>query len=118
MSNYVTKVDLKDETGVDTSDFAKKTDLANLKSAEDKLDVDKFKNVPRDLNSLKTKVDKLDIRKLETTPFDLSKLSNIVKNDVVKKTEYDELVNQVNAFHTTDTSNLVKKTTITQNYSS
>ena len=44
------------------------------------------------LSNLKSKVDKLDIRKLEITPADLSKLSNVVKNDVVKKTEYNELV--------------------------
>ena len=36
---------------------------------------------------MKTKVGKLDIGKLETTPIDLSKLSNVVKNDVVEKTE-------------------------------
>ena len=31
-SNYATKADLKNATGVDTSKFAKKLDLANLKS--------------------------------------------------------------------------------------
>ena len=40
----------------------------------------------------KSKVEKLDIRKLETTPADLSKLSNVVKKNVVKKTEYNEFV--------------------------
>ena len=68
----------------------KKTDLANLKS-DDKLDIDKLKNVPSNLSNLKSKVDKLDIGKLESTAVDLSKLSNVVKNDVVKKTEFDEL---------------------------
>ena len=63
-------------------DFAKKTDLAHLKSDVDKLDIDKLKNVPSGLNSLKSKVDKLDFGKLETTPLDLSKLSKVVKNDV------------------------------------
>ena len=58
---------------------------------------------------MKSKVGKLDIGKLETTPVDLSKLSNEVKNDVVKKTVYDELVKKINAVQTTDTSNLVKK---------
>ena len=56
------------------------------------MDIDKLKNVPSNLSSLKSKVDKLDIGKLETTPVDLSKLSNIVKNDVVKRTEYNKLV--------------------------
>ena len=58
---------------------------------------------------MKSKVDKLNIGKLETTPEDSSKLSNEVKNDVVKKTVYDELVIKFNAIQTTDTSNLVKK---------
>ena len=70
----------------------KKTDLANLKSDVDKLDIDKLKNVPNNLSYLKSKVDELDIWKLETTPVDVSKLSSVVKNDVVKKTEYNELV--------------------------
>ena len=42
-------------TGVDTSKFAKKIDLANLKSAVDKLDIDKLKNVASNLNNLKVK---------------------------------------------------------------
>ena len=61
---------LKNATDVDTSKFAKQVDLASLKS----------------------EVDILDITKLETTPFDLSKLSDVVKNEVVKETVYDELV--------------------------
>ena len=42
-SKYATKTDLKNVTGVDTSFFGKKVDLANLKSDEDKLDIDKLK---------------------------------------------------------------------------
>ena len=38
-SNYATKEDLKNATGVDTSDFAKKTDLDNLNTDVDKLDI-------------------------------------------------------------------------------
>ena len=44
----------------------KKTDLGNLKSYVDKLDIDKLRNVPNNLNNLKSKADKLDIGKLET----------------------------------------------------
>ena len=40
-------------------------------------------------------MDKLDIAKLETTPAGLSKLSNVVKNNVIKKTEYTELVKKL-----------------------
>ena len=55
LSNYATKVDLKNATDVDTSDFAKKTDSANLKSDIDKLDIDELKNVPTNVISLKSK---------------------------------------------------------------
>ena len=65
--------------------------------------------ISSNLRNLKSKVDKLDIRKLETTPVDLSNLSNVLRNDVIKKTECNELVKKVNDISTTDTSNLVKK---------
>ena len=42
--------------------------------------------------NLKSKVDKLDVDKLVIVPVDLSKLSDVAKNDVVEKTEYNELV--------------------------
>ena len=84
LSNYATKADWKNETGVDTLDFSKKTDLANLKSDVDKLDIKRLKYVPSNLSDLKSKVDKLDIGKSETTPVDYC--SNVVKNKVVKKT--------------------------------
>ena len=72
LSNYPTKADFKNAAGVDTLDFTKITDLANLKSDVNKLDIDKLKHVPSDLSNLKSKLDKLDIGKLETTPVDLS----------------------------------------------
>ena len=68
LSNYATKVDLKNVTGVDTLDFAKKTDLSNLESDLDKLDIDKFKNIPSNLSNLKSKVDKIDADKLVPIP--------------------------------------------------
>ena len=111
LSNHATKADLKNATGVDTSKFAKKVDLANLKSNVDKLDIDKLKNVPSGLSSLKSKVDKLDIGKLETTPVDLSKLSNLVKNDVVKKTEYNAKIKNLED-EVADIINLATKTTL------
>ena len=40
LSNYATKADLKNETGIDTSKLAAKSDLANLKAELDKLDID------------------------------------------------------------------------------
>ena len=58
LSNYATKKDIKNITHVDTSSFALKTNVANLKTEVDKLDIDKLKGLPNNLNSLKTKVDK------------------------------------------------------------
>ena len=84
-------------TGVDTSEIAKKTDSTNLKSEVDELDDEKLKNVPSGLSNLKSQIDKLDVDKLSPVPTDLSKLSDVVKNDVVKKTAYDELGKKVNA---------------------
>ena len=72
LANYATKPDLKNATCVDISKFAKKVDLAHLKSNVDKLDIDKLKNVPTNIKKLKSKVDKLDIDKLVPVPFDLS----------------------------------------------
>ena len=80
LSNYVTKVDFKNATGINTSKFAKKLDLLNLKSNIDKLDVAKLKNVQTNLINLKSIVDKL-----VHVPVDLSKLSDVVRNHVVKK---------------------------------
>ena len=53
LSNYATKADLKNGTGVDTSKCAKKVDLADFDV--DKLDIDKLKNVPINLSTLKRK---------------------------------------------------------------
>ena len=85
LSNYAAKADIKNISHVDTSSFALKTNLANLK----------------------TEVDKLDIDKLVPVPVDVSKLSDAVKNDVVKKDVYDKLVIKVN---NVDTSGFVLKT--------
>ena len=41
-----------------------------------------MKNVPTNLCNLKSEVDKLDVNKLAPFPVDLSKLSDVVKNDV------------------------------------
>ena len=93
---------------VDTSSFALKITLANLK----------------------TEVHKLDVDKLVPVPVDLRKLSDVAKNDVAKKDVYDKLVAKVDNIDTSgfvlkikydtdkselenkipDTSGLVKKT--------
>ena len=91
LASYATNSDLK-STGIVTSKYAKKADLATLKSEVDKLDIKELKKVPSGLDSLKNKVDKLDIDKSKSTPIELIKLSNVLKNGIIKKTEHDEVV--------------------------
>ena len=89
LPNYATKAEVKDITHVDTSSFALKTNLANLK----------------------TEVDKLDIDKLVPVPVDLSKLSDVVKNDVIKKTAYNAKISEIEG-KIPDISNLATKMAI------
>ena len=60
---------------------------------------------------MKTKVDKLDIDKLVRVPTDLSKLSDVVNNDVVKKTEYDAKIKNIED-KIPDISNLATKSNL------
>ena len=94
-SNYAAKADLKNAIGVDTSQFAKKVDLASLKSNVDKLDIHKLENVPTNLRNLKIKVDQLDTDTLAPVPADLGKLSNVVKFDVVKKDVHNAKIKNI-----------------------
>ena len=109
LDNYATKDDVKNITHVDVSSYATKTNLAALKSEVDKKDVDKLK----------------------IKPADLAKLSNVVKNDVVKKNDYNTKVTSIESqiagvtknildnladitkLKAVDTSNFVLKTKIT-----
>ena len=111
LSNYAIKPDLKNAAGVDTSKFAKKVDLASLKSNVDKLVIDRLKNVPTNLSNLKIKVDKLDIDKLAPFLLDWSKLSNAVKNNVVKKHVYNAKIKNIED-KISDIANLATKTTL------
>ena len=106
LSDYATRADIKNISHIDTLSFALKTNLANLK----------------------TEVDKLDIDKLKPLPDDVSKLSNVVTNEVVKRTDYNVKITEIEnkipninnlatktALNTIenkipDTSRLVKKT--------
>ena len=72
-TNYATKTDLNNITHVDVSSYPPKTNLA----------------------ALKTEVDKIDVDKLKTVPVDLGKLTNAVKNDLVKKTDYNTKVTSI-----------------------
>ena len=88
LSNYATKDDVKNITHIDLSSYGSKTNLA----------------------ALKTEIDKTDTDKLKTVPNDLAKLSNVVKNDVVKKTEYNTLKSKVDGI---DTSAFITRTKVT-----
>ena len=68
--NYATKSGLQNVTQVHTSIFARKTNLA----------------------SLRTEVDKLDIEKLVSVPTDLSKLSDVVKMMLKKRCMINQLL--------------------------
>ena len=93
LSNYATKVGIKNISHVDTSSFALETNLA----------------------SFKTEVDKLDIDKLVPVSVHLSKLSDVVKNCVAKKkTVYDKLIAK---FNNIDTSRFIIKTNYDQDKS-
>ena len=81
LSNYATKFDLKNTTGVDTLQFSKKDDLDNLKLEVDKLDIDKL--------------EKLNADELKPVPTDLNKLSDVVKNDVAKKDIYNAKIKDI-----------------------
>ena len=75
LTNYATKMDLKNITHVDVSSFACKTNLT----------------------ALKTEVDKIDTDKLKTAPTDLAKLTNAIENGVLKKTDYNTKVTSIEA---------------------
>ena len=109
LSNYATKTDLKNATGIDTSSFAKNVDLSHLKTVVDKLDMDKLKNLPTNLSNFQSKLCKLDVDKLVPVPADLSKLSDFVKNDVVKKDVYNDKIKNIGD-KIPDITNLATKT--------
>ena len=90
LSNYSTKADIRNISHVDTSSFALKANLANLK----------------------TELDKLDIDQLVPVPDDVSKLSNVLTNEVLKKTDYNAKITEIEN-KISDISNLVTKTALT-----
>ena len=75
MCNYATKAYLKEARGINTFNLTAKSGLGRLKD----------------------QVDKMGLDKLKTVPAALSNLTNIVDNDVVKKTVYNELNRKINA---------------------
>ena len=74
LSSYATKSDPKNVAHVDVSSFASNANLGNLK----------------------TEVYKIGVTKLTSVPDDLAELDNAVKNDVVKKIEYNLKAKKLN----------------------
>ena len=70
-----------------------------------------MKNAPTNLRNLKSKVDKLDVDKLILVPDDLSKLSDVVKNDVAKEDLYNTKIKNIEG-KITDITNLSTNTTL------
>ena len=87
LSNYAMKDDVKNITHVDVSSYATKTNLA----------------------ALKIEVDKIDVDKLKTVPDDLAKLSNVVKNEILKKTDFSADTYVTRTKFSTDTNALDDK---------
>ena len=92
LPNYVTKADLKNATGIDTSKLAGKSDLVSLEAEVDKLDIDKLVPVPIDLRKLSDALKNCVVKKT------VAKVNNIDVSRFVLKTKYD-----------TDKSELEKK---------
>ena len=89
LSNYATKADIKNISHADTSRFALKKNLANLK----------------------TEGARLEIHKLVPVPVDLSKLSDVVKNDFIKETDYNAKITEIED-KIPDISNLAAETAL------
>ena len=133
ISNYATKADIKNISYVDNSSFALKTNLANIKTEGDKLDIDKLVPVSVDLSKLndikddfvkKNIYDKLvtKVNNIDTSGFflqtkydtDKSELENEIPdtNGLVKKTDYNTKITEIEG-KTPDISNLETKTALT-----
>ena len=68
-----------------------------MKAEVDKLGIIKLTNVSTNLNNLKTKVNDLDVGKSKSVPADLEKLSDVVHNKVVKNTKFNTLEAKVSS---------------------
>ena len=70
-----------------------------------------MKNLPTNLSNLKSKADKLDLGKLVPVPVDLSKLSDVFQNGVVKKDVYNAKIKNIED-EIPDITNLATSTTL------
>ena len=70
LPNYATKKELDHAADVNTFDLSVKKRFIVSEVKVDKLDINKLVNVPTNLNNLNTKEDDLDLGKLKTFPID------------------------------------------------
>ena len=109
LSNYATKADIKNISHADTSSFALKTNLANLKTEVDKLDIDKLKPLPDDASNLRIVVTNEVVKKTDynakitATENKIPNISHLVTKTLVNKVEHK----------IPDISNLATKTALT-----
>ena len=108
-----------------SSDFAIKTDLANLKSNVDKLDIFKFKNEPSGLNSLKlkyaiiiscnlvkknTKINKIEKKITDHNHDEYDKYITTEEFNKLTSKNLDARLAQANLTRKNDIADFVKKT--------
>ena len=82
---------------MDTSDLASKKDFIASTAELENLGINKLVDFRTNLNNLKTKVDDLDVGKLKNVSVDLKKLSDVVANKVVENTKLNILKTKVNS---------------------
>ena len=100
LSNYATKVDLKSTFN---HLFAKKTDLANLKSDADKLDIDKLNKVKGEIHNItKLAIDAFLNAKINEVKGEMDNITNLattsalntVEHSVSQKNDYNTKINE------------------------
>ena len=109
LTNYATKTDLKNITHLNVGSFASNTNLEALKTEVDKIDADKLKTVPVDLAKLTNAVEKVLVKKTDCN----AKVTNIESQIAgVTKNTLDNL-GDITKLKAIDTSSFVLKTKLT-----
>ena len=115
-SNYATKADIKNVSHVDTSGFALKTNLANLKTEIDKLDIHKNDIIKK--TGYNTKITELENKISDISNLATKSALNTDENKIadtsglVEKTDYNAKITDLKN-NIPDISNLATKTGLT-----
>ena len=84
---------------------------ARVNTGFNQFEIDQLKHVPSNLNDLKCKIDISDIEELAAVPVDLIQLNNLIKDDAVKKYEYNVKIKNIED-EISDITKLATKTTL------